>query len=83
MTNNELIIFLYITFIVVICCIVAGGLLTLYDIVSKFNCCVKTAKIVPIQDALEISYDSERSLASAYEDFNIQEAIIVDTDGDY
>ena len=81
MTNNVVIIILYIAFIVVICCIVAGSLLTLYEILSN-NCCVKTAKVVPIQDALEVSYDSERSLASAYEDFTIEEAVVIDTDSD-
>ena len=78
--NNAVIIILYIAFIVVASCIVGSGLLTLYDI-SKFKC-VKTAKIVPIEDALEVSYDSERSLASVYEDFTIEEAIIIDTDSD-
>ena len=84
MTNNVVIIILYIAFIVVASCIVGSALLTLYDVVSKFKCCVKTATIVPIQDALEISYDSERSLASAYEDLMIEEAVVIDTDdGDY
>jgi len=82
MTNNVIVI-LYIVFIVVICFIIVGALLTLYDILSKFKCCVKTAKVVPIQDALEVSYDSERSLASAYEDLMIEEAVAIDTDGDY
>ena len=41
---------------------------------------MKTATIVPIQDALEVSYDSERSLASVYEDITIEEAVVIDTD---
>ena len=80
MTNNVVIIILYIVFVVVICCIIGSALLTLYDVVSKFKCCVKTAKVIPIEEALEVSYDSERSLASAYEDFDIEEAIAIDTD---
>ncbi len=83
MTNNVVIVILYIAFIVVASCIVGNALLTLYDVVSKFKCCVKTAKVIPIEEALEVSYDSERSLASAYEDITIEEAIIIDTDGDY
>ena len=82
MTNNVVIIILYIAFIVVICFIIVGALLTLYDILFKFKCCVKTATIVPIEDALEVSYDSERSLASVYEDITIEEAVVIDTDSD-
>ena len=84
MTNNVVIIILYIVFVVVICCIIGSALLTLYDILFNVQCCVKTAKVIPIEEALEVSYDSERSLASAYEDITIEEAIIIDTDdGDY
>ena len=81
MTNNVVII-LYVALIIVASCIIGSALVTLYDILFNVQCCVKTATIVPIQDALEISYDSERSLASAYEDISIEEAIIVDTDTD-
>lgn len=81
MTNNVVIIILYIAFIVVASCIVGSAFLTLYEILSN-NCCVKTAKVVPIEEALEVSYDSERSLASVYEDFNIEEAVVIDTDSD-
>jgi len=81
MTNNVVIVILYIAFIVVASCIIVGVLLTLHEILSN-NCCVKTAKVVPIQDALEVSYDSERSLASVYEDFTIEEAVVIDTDSD-
>ena len=82
MTNNAVIIILYIAFIVVASCIVGSALLTLYDILFNVQCWVKTAKVIPIEDALEVSYDSERSLASAYEDLMIEEAVVIDT-GDY
>ena len=67
MTNNAVIIILYIAFIVVASCIVGSALLTLYDILFNVQCWVKTAKVIPIEEALEVSYDSERSLTSAYE----------------
>ena len=82
MTNNAVIIILYIAFIVVASCIVGSALLTLYDILFNVQCWVKTAKVIPIEDALEVSYDSERSLASAYEDLMIEEAVVIDTDTD-
>ena len=76
MISNALIICLYIALVAIVCGIVGSALVTLYDILSKH--CVKTAKVVPIPDALEISYDSERSLASAYEDMTIEDAIMMD-----
>ena len=74
MISNALIIFLYIVLVTIVCCIVGSAMLTLYDILS--NHCVKTAKVVPIPDALEVSYDSARSLASAHEDITIEDAIL-------
>ena len=65
MTNNVVII-LYVALIIVASCIIGSALVTLYDILFNVQCCVKTAKVIPIEDALEVSYDSERSLASAY-----------------
>lgn len=76
MISNAFIIFLYIVLVATVCCIVGSAMLTLYDILS--NHCVKTAKVVPVPDALEVSYDSERSLASAYEDMTIEDAIMMD-----